>query len=235
MNEKKDNNTIQKVDAFIDSIEEEIRNENWQDLWSRYSKYISGAFIILTITIGGYGSWKKRELAKNEAISHRYSIIQNSIIKGDIDEAIPQLKELSKISKNNYSALAKFEYASILRSKNDKKAADQYKQISDDKKAHKIFRELAYVFYVHTCLDLLSQAELKLKLDEIIKTLSGKYIGCDCNLLVMEALAFCYIKQNKNDLAKQTLINLAKTNGIPQCMQERARILLNYIENRGVL
>lgn len=219
----------QKTDSFVDSIEEEIRNENWQRLWDKYGKLITYISCAIIAGVGIYGMWQKQDRADREAISTRYTFVQSALMSGDNQSAISQMKELSGVSKKDYATLAKFEYAAILRQNQDKKALEEYKQIFEDKKANNILRDLAYIFYVNSSMDLMTAKDLFSEIDNFIKNLKEKYIGKTWDLLAKEALAFCYMKQGEKKQAKSALMDLAKTHGITESMLERTKILLHSL------
>lgn len=217
-----------QADTFLDSIEEEIRNENYQRLWNKYGKAITCISLAVIIGSGIYNVWQKQDKEDREAISNKYTFVQNALMAGD-KSALAQMKELSNVSKKDYATLAKFEYAAVLRQTQDKKALDEYKAIYDDKKANVVLKDLAYIFYVSTALDLMSTKMLTSNIEVFIKNLKNKYIGKTWDLLAKETLAFCYIKQGDNEKAKNALLDLAKTHGITESMLERTKILLHSI------
>ncbi|MDR1476494.1 MAG: tetratricopeptide repeat protein [Holosporales bacterium] len=219
-----------KFDGFVDSIEEEIRSENWLSIWNKYGKLVSYAAIALLIAVGVYNVWQRQDMADREAMSHRFSIIQNAIMSEKPEQILPQLKEFSASAKEPYKTLSKLVYAANLRAKNDKSAVFQYKQLSEDENADKVFRDFAYIMYVSTSLDLMSVKEITRELDGFIDNLSKKHVGGPWDMIARETLAFCYIKYGKNDLAKEELIKLAKTQDVPQAMAERAKTLVNIID-----
>lgn len=234
-NKKKSDNIIsineydtKKTDSFVDSIEEEIRNENWQRLWDKYGKLITYVSCAVIAGVGVYGMWQKQDLAEREAISSRYTFVQSAIVEND-KSALSQIKELSQVSKKDYATLAKFEYAAILKQKHDKQALAEYKSIFESKKTNKILQELAYIFYVNSALDLMPTKELASEIDKFIKNLKEKYIGKSWDLFAKEALAFCYMKQGDITASKKALMDLAKTTGITEGMRERTKILLHSI------
>lgn len=220
---------IQKTDSFVDSIEEEIRNENWQRLWDKYGKLITYISCAIVAGVGIYGMWQKQDREDREAISTRYTFVQSALMSGNNQSAISQIKELSGVSKKDYATLAKFEYAAILRQNHDKKALEEYKQIFEDKKANNILRDLAYIFYANSSMDLMTTKDLFSEIDNFIKNLKEKYIGKTWDLLAKETLAFCYMKQGEKEQAKTALMDLAKTHGITESMLERTKILLHSL------
>jgi hypothetical protein len=231
MDSKDPNSSEQKtVDSFIDSIKEEIRNEDLQKIWDKYGKIITVALAVFVAAVGAYSVWQKNDAVDREAISHKYSILQGLVSAEKFDTAIPQLRELANVSKREYSTLARLEYAATLRANDDKEAIAQYKQIAEDKAADKVLSDLAFIFYVNTCLDMMPESELLEKISEFVEKLKVLAKG-DWKMLALEALAFCYLKDGKNELAKESLLELAKTPGIPPNMAERTKILINYIDS----
>ncbi|MDR1365067.1 MAG: tetratricopeptide repeat protein, partial [Holosporales bacterium] len=163
-------NEDKKFDSFIDSIEEEIRNENWQRLWEKYGKFATYGVCAIILAVGGYNMWQKQDLKDREAISARYVEIQNLAAIGNVSEAMEQFKALSTVSQTDYATLAKFEYAALLRSKKDLAAIAEYKAMSEDPKVNVLIRDLAYVFYVLTCLDIMPAKDLMLSIDGFIRS-----------------------------------------------------------------
>lgn len=220
-----------KADAFINSIEEEIRNENLQTLWDKYGKLITGVSVAFLIAVGCYGMWQKQDAADREAVSTRFSILQNTIASGANPESyLPQLRELANVSKKDYAIFAKFEYAAALRKQGDDSALENFQSIFEDRHVSQILRELAYIFYVNASLDLMKTSDLMNSMESFIKDLSEKYKNGFWPLLAAETLAFCYIKSDKKDLAKKTLEEIAKASDVPAGIAQRAKTILNVLE-----
>ena len=216
-------------DHFVDSIEEEIREENMQKMWQRYGKIIVYTTFAILIGVAVYNMWQKQNQSELEAISYKFSLVQNAIMTGEQTSALTQIRGIAQSSKKNYSTLAKFEYAAMLREKNQIDALDEYKSIYNDKDVSDFLRSLAYIFYVTTAIDLMSTKEIAQNVDVFIDELNKNHIGKYWDLLAKEALAYCYIKKGDNSNAKIALQNLAKTQGIPNNMAERANMLLQNI------
>ena len=220
----------QKADHFVDSIEEEIRDENLQKMWKKYGKlfiYTVSAILIGTAT---YNMWQRQDLSEREAIASKFILVQNAIMSGNSTTALAELRGLANASKKDYATLAKFEYAAILREKEQPDALIEYKSVYEDKKVNEIIRDLAYIFYVSSAIDLMSTKDIANNIDGFIEKLRDEHINKHWNLLAKETLAFCYIKKGDKKMAKETLEALAKTTGISAGMAERAKILLNSME-----
>lgn len=226
-NNKKEDKVI--TDSFIDSIQEEISKENWKRIWEKYGKLISIGVSILLIASIGYNVWQKQDLEDREAISASFTNSQNELAGDRTKTALTGFKEIGKSSKHNYAALAKFEEAAILREKQDKEALSKYKSVFENNKVNKSIKELAYIYYINTALDLMPEEELKIQLPSFIANLSNNYIGKSWDILAKEALAYCYLKQGDNDKAKLVLEQLATTEDVPAGVLERARELVQYL------
>ncbi|MDR0695524.1 MAG: tetratricopeptide repeat protein [Holosporales bacterium] len=217
-----------KFDSFVESIEEEIRNENWQMLWSKYGRTIGYGISTVIVAVGVYSMWQRQDASDREAISASYTVVQNMLMSGMTDEqTMSKIREISNVSKKNYAALAKFEYAALLRAKNDNRALPEYESLFKDSEIDNMMSELAYIFYVNACIDLMKTAELAFKIEEFIETLKTKHIGKTWDLFARETLAYCQMKNGNNTEAKKTLEELVKISGIPESMAGRAKMLMN--------
>ena len=214
---------------LMQSVEEEIKQEDWKKLWDKYGKFVSSALIGVLLCFGVYTMWQKQDLNEREAISSRFIVVQSMIVSGRLDEALSQIKSLSVVDKTEYATLAKFEYAGVLLQKKDAEVLKVLKSVYENQKSNAILRDLAYIFYVNASLDFMTNEELTKNIDQMIKDLSTKHINVAWKLIANESLAFCYMKLGNKQLAKQTLENLIKTEGIPQNMSERSKILLKSL------
>ena len=226
-NKKKEDEVI--ADSFIDSIQEEIRKENWQRIWEKYGKLISIGVSCILIGSIGYNVWQKQDLEDREAISASFTNSQNDLASNRTKTVLTGFKEIGKSSKHNYAALAKFEEAAILMEKRDKEALEKYKSVFENSKVHESIKDLAYIYYINTALDLMPDEELKTQLSSFISNLSNKYVGKSWDILAKESLAYCYLKQGDNDKARQILEELATTEDVPAGILERARELVQYL------
>ncbi|MDR1488861.1 MAG: tetratricopeptide repeat protein [Holosporales bacterium] len=214
-----------EIDSFAESIEEEIRAENLKIFWKKYGSTIVGIIIAIVILAGVHNMWQKKQNEELEAISSKFVVAQNMIMQNKQSEALSALKEISRAGKKEYAFLAKFEHAALLQEEADKKVEviEIYKTISEDTKVSEVFRNLAYIYYVNAFLDTSADKDL----EEMVKNLvSDKFQKGEWHILAKESLAYCYIKMGKKDLAKNTLEALAKTEGIPNNIAERCRIIL---------
>ncbi len=219
------------TDVFAESIKEEIRQENWQNLWNKYGILATSLVAGVMLAISVYNMWQKKDLEEREAISVKFTTVQNAIMSENPEKGIEQLKELSHTDNRGYALLAKMEYAASLARRDDKQSLKIYKSIFEDQKADNLFKDIAYILYVNVAIDLMDTKTLTSEIDSIIKTLSSKTFQDGAwSLLAKESLSFCYIKAGQNENAKKTLESLVKTNGIPDGIAERSRMLIQSLE-----
>lgn len=218
------------TDIFAESIKEEIQQENWQNLWKKYGTVIISVIAGLIIIFGIHGMWEKKNLEEREAISAKFTTVQTMLMSGDFDKAMSQLKDISHVDNKSYALLAKMEYAATLSKNNDKKALEVYKSIFDDQKEDVLFRNFSYILYVNLAIDIMDAKTLSAEIGNMINILSDKtFQEGPWNLIAKEALSYCYIKSGKNDHAKKILENLVKTDGIPEGIAERTRLLIQSL------
>jgi hypothetical protein len=220
-----------KIDSFTESIMDEIRNENMKKLWNKYGKAVTILCVGLFFAVGAYNMWKSNDTEEREAISMRFVEVQNMIMAGEERKAIRELSELSSVKKREYAVLARLEKAAILAKSKDREAIDVYKSIADDKKIDVMFRDLAYILYVNTFLDVAEGKSDLEKIPNIIDRLTDDSIqNGPWSLIAKESLAFCYIKVRNKRKAHEVLESLVTTEGIPADMLNRCRILRQSVE-----
>ena len=213
-------------DSFVESIADEIRTENWQKIGKKYWKPIGVLLCVMVAGAGGYNSWNNNKRAEKDAISSQFFAAQSMIMSGDFEKGVTNLKHLIGVRNEDYAALSKLEYAAVLCNQKDNEALAVYRSVFSNEKSNVLLRDLAYVFYVNAALDMMSDEEIGVNIDEFINQLSGEYSNSVWKILAKESLAFCYIKMGRNDLAKSELESLIKMQKVPNAIAERSKIVL---------
>jgi hypothetical protein len=230
-NKSKDNKDAgpPQYDLFTESIEEEIKKEDWQKLWGKYGKIVSAFVVCALVGIFVFNYWQKQRLEEREAMSTQFVMALNLSSLGDQESAISAFRAISQTNHHGYASLAKFEIAAILRKKNDKGAVDVYKELSQDVNYDKSTTDLAYIYYVRTALEFVEKDKIEQLLPEFVSGLLKIIKENTAKVLALESLAYCYIRSGQKDLASETLENLIKTEGVPSAMLDRAKVVRSAV------
>lgn len=105
---------VDKNDALLREVEEELRREQWAKLWDRYGTYVLGAAVVLIALVGGYKYWEQREHARSEAAGTEYNEAMKLAAEGKADEASKKLESLASSGPGGYAALAELQRAGTL-------------------------------------------------------------------------------------------------------------------------
>ena len=106
---------------IFQEVDEELREEKYKSIWSKYKYYIIGFIIILVLGIGFNAFWKQYSLKQVTDRSTRFFYAME-MIEEDKATAISVLEEFAKNeqSTSEYNVLiARFKEAAIRRSNKD--------------------------------------------------------------------------------------------------------------------
>jgi hypothetical protein len=109
---------------IFQEVEEDVRRERYEQLWSKYGNYIIAAAAVLVIAVGGYQAWTTYDLNQRQQVSDRYEKAQTLAATGKAaEQAEMEFAELSKSGYFGYATLAKFNLVSTHLAQNEREAA----------------------------------------------------------------------------------------------------------------
>jgi len=151
--------------GLLREIDEELRQEHYSNLWSRYGNYLIAAAILLVVGVASYKGWQSYEMSQRVDAGARFSAAVSLAEQGNMDQAFEAFSEISKDAPDGYRVLAQFRSAGVLSSKGDVSAAAMaYEEISSDSSIQKEYRDLATLLEITNMLDQGSPESLKAKL-----------------------------------------------------------------------
>jgi hypothetical protein len=109
---------------IFQEVEEDVRRERYEQLWSKYGNYIIAAAAVLVIAVAGYQAWTTYDSNQRQQVSERYEKAQTLAATGKAaDQAETEFAELSKSGYFGYATLAKFNLVSTYLAQNKREAA----------------------------------------------------------------------------------------------------------------
>ena len=66
-------------DVLFQEIEDDLRQEQTNKLWTDYGKYIVGAALALVIGVAGFQGWKNYDLEKRQVAGETFASVQHLI------------------------------------------------------------------------------------------------------------------------------------------------------------
>lgn len=133
-------------ESIFREVDEEVRNEQLQKLWSKYGVYVVSACIGVIVAVGGIKGWQAYKMSVAEDAGNQYVKAMTLAEKGNAAEAQKIYAELADNGHSGYAALARFQTAAALAEKGDTAAAIKaYDAIAADESIDDLMRNLARV------------------------------------------------------------------------------------------
>lgn len=212
------------TDAFIQEVNEEVKNDNLKVFWDKY-----GLFIILFVVVAVSAavsfetikSWKDQ---KYQAQTENYLV---SLQTADNYEV--QLKALEKIAASDngiYSQLARIQIATILFEQNKTEEGKQMLQsIVDNDELNSKIRNLAAVKLATYEVDTASYAQIQALLQPIIDEQSS------WSPLATDLLAMSAIQNDDIDTARSLYEGLLENANISENFKSRIQDMLSTLNS----
>ncbi len=141
------------TDVLFQEIEDDLRQDQANQFWANFGKYIVGAAVALVFSVAGFQGWNSYDLKQRQTAGEAFSSAQKLISDKKSDEALKAFTAISAIG-GGYSLLAKFRSAGIMsKSGNLSSAIKSYRQIANDPKIGSYYREMAIVIGAFVELD----------------------------------------------------------------------------------
>jgi len=132
-------------DSLIREIDDELRQEQFQKVWSRYGKIILAVAGLCVAAVAGYQIWAKHDLEARQALGEQFAAAQKLAESGSTNAAVEAFRKLAGES-GGYGLLARFQQAGLLAKKGDTAGAlSAYSAIAGDAGAGKLYQDLATI------------------------------------------------------------------------------------------
>ncbi len=214
-------------DALLREVVEDVKNEELQQLWSKYGLFIIiGVALILTIAISfeSIKSWRDK---KNQELSDAYSVAMSLQNQGRIDESLEIYTTLAEKASGIYDDLAKFQIANIYFEQGKKDDASSVLQaLIDNRNTVSQMRNIAALKLVSYKLDTdASKDEIMVLLQPMLEEEKGFDIA-------HELMAMLYIRENDIESAKAQYQKIATSADVSETIKSRALDMVNLLNEQ---
>jgi hypothetical protein len=213
------------VSDIFREVEEDVRREKAQRIWSRYGTYIIAAGVLVFVGIGAWQVWQHFERQKTEVVSGQYIAAQRI---ANPQAAANAFVDLAKDGQK-YSPLARLSQASAMFAAGQRKEAIEiYREIADSDKGGPI----GSVARLRAAWAM-SETATRTELAELLKPLDTA--GNPWRENAAEILAFADYKAMdlKSALTKYTA--LSTNSEAPDSLRARAKAMTDYLKNGGAV
>jgi len=153
------------VSELFDEVDEEVRRDQLQKLWEKYSIYIiAGALLV----IAGVGGWRGYEYLAAQKAAEAGAAFDKAVElseAGKHTEAEAAFNDLAAKAPSGYRMLARLRAAGEVASRDPKAAAKMYDEIAADRSVGAEERDLAKVRAAALLLDSASYPDMLVRLE----------------------------------------------------------------------
>ena len=209
----------QADDPLLREIDEELRQEKYLQIWSKYGAYIVIVVVLIVGGVAGFQGWRKYTLSQNQAAGEQFHRSLELAQSNQPDNAAQALGKLAQEGPAGYAMLARFEHASLLARKGDKAgAATIYASLAQDRKVEALYRDLAVLLGTMEEMDTADPATL---IQRLAPLTNGDNPWRFSAREVTGMLAF---RKGDKDQAQSLFGVLASDPNTPQGIRQRAEI-----------
>jgi hypothetical protein len=197
-------------------IDEELRRDNLQQLWTRFGKYVVALALVAVLATAAYMGWREYRRHQNEAEGVRYAAALDLARQGKNAEAAEAFSALTPGSSGR-AALARLEEAAAKVKTGDVAGAIViYDALAVDGSADPIFRDVATLLSARYGLDKGDGKAIVTRLEPLANAASPWH-G-----LALELTALAELKSGDKAKARADFALLAKDNSVSQGVRQRA-------------
>ncbi len=210
-------------DHLFREVDEEVRQDRYQQLWKRYGTYAAVAAALIVGATIAIVVWRDAQQSARDADSTRFlnAVVQESV---QADSALLELRSLAQDGTPAYRFLAQLREARLLATQGDKaQALAIFDSVAADSDLRGTYRDLARLLAVANGLDVLSQSEIEERIGPL-NTESNPF-----RVTAREFLAIAAIQAGERERAAELLRTNQVDSSAPVSSRARATELLTAI------
>lgn len=212
-------------DSLIREIDEELRQDQFQKVWSRYGKLFLAAAGLCVAAVAGYQFWIQYDLDNRRALGERFDQAQQMAAGDKSDAAVNAFKTLTEEG-GGYALLARFQEAALMAKQGDAAGAlVVYDEISKNSDAGKLYQELAQLLASGIQINQpdADAAAIQNRLTPLAAA------GNPWRFSAQELMAALALKTGDTAKAKEIYGELSKDSETPARMRQRATEMLTIL------
>jgi len=210
------------TDAFIQEVDEDVKNDNLKVLWNRYGVAII-AFVFLAVSAAvSFDQIRLWKVAQNQRTTETY--MDAAQPKANLSDNIEALQKISQDDNGIFSDFARLQIANILLSEDKTdEALAMLQTIIDDKQVNSEVKNIALVKLATYKVDTLSKDEL----EELLKPLLAE--NSSWNPIAQDLLAMSAIRNGDMETARSIYENILKVKDLPENFRTKIQDVLSSL------
>lgn len=232
---KKENKTIQPAeiktkadvnpdytDAFINEVSEEVKNDNFKELWNRYGLLIIAIVAVAVCGAVSFERIKSWRLQHNQMTTETY---MDAAHKQDNPEAmIAALQKINQSDHGIYGDFARLQIANVLfEQQKDEEAMAMLEALTKDPQVNTEVRQIALVKYATYKVDVISKQELTDLLQPVLDA-NNSWTPLANDLLAMAA-----IREGDLQTAREIYTKLLTVKDLPDSFKSKIQEMMSSL------
>lgn len=212
------------TDAFINEVNEDVKNDNFKVLWNRYGIFVI-LFVVLavsaTVSFERIKSWK---VAQNQANTENYMVATQ--LRDNPTQTLEALQKIAGDNQGIFSDFAKLQIANVLFSQDKtEEALATLQNLLDDNTVNNEVKHIALVKLATYRVDTMPRAEFEAMLKPLIAE------NTSWSPLAQDLLAMAAIRDGDVDTAQTIYENILKIKDLPENFRTKVQDMLNSLSD----
>lgn len=216
-------------DSFIREVDEEMRQDQLRNLWSRFGNYLIAVAVLVVLVTAGYRGWEYYTTKRAAESGDRFLSAVELADEANHEQALEMLNALSEDGAGQYPQLARLRIAGELaRQGKPQEAIEAFDKVADDGSVNEILRDIARLRAGLLAVDLVSYEEVSARLEPLA---AG---GEPHRALAREGLGLAALKAGDPQMAEKWFSQIAEDSAAGAGVKGRASVMLELLAGRGV-
>jgi hypothetical protein len=207
------------VSELFDEVDEEVRREQLQKLWDRYSIYLIAGALLIVAAVGGWRGYQYVEEQKATEAGAAFEVAFALAEQNKHSEAEAAFDKLAATAPPGYRVLARLRAAAELAARDPKAGAKSYDDIAADRGVGTAQQDLARIRAAGLLIDTETYPNMLQRLEAATKP------DATFRHTARELLALSAWHANDTTAARQWLDMIANDGETPSAMRSRAEAL----------
>ena len=212
------------TDAFINEVNEDVKNDNFKVLWNRYGIFVI-LFVVLavsaTVSFERIKSWK---VAQNQANTENYMVAAQ--LRDNPTQTLEALQKIAGDNQGIFSDFAKLQIANVLFSQDKtEEALATLQNLLDDNTVNNEVKHIALVKLATYRVDTMPRTEFEAMLKPLIAE------NTSWSPLAQDLLAMAAIRDGDVDTAQTIYENILKIKDLPENFRTKVQDMLNSLSD----
>jgi hypothetical protein len=215
------------VSDIFDEVDEEVRREQFKQLWERYGNLFVALAVLIVAAVGGwrgYEYWQDKKAAESGAKFTAAALLAE---QGKHDEAEKAFARVATEGTAGYRVLARLREASELAARDPKAAVALYDDIAANSATRQPLKDFAAVRAATLLVDNAPLAELNRRLEPISAA------GAPFRHSARELLAFASWKAGDTTAMRKWTALIRADQDTPPALRQRVEVLLSLAGESG--